>query len=263
MPTVTSADGTTIAYETTGSGPAVILVDGASAHRAGGRSREIAAALADRLTVVAYDRRGRGESDDTLPFAVAREIEDLAALIDAVGGSATLVGFSSGGALALTAAAALGPETVTRLAVYEPPYVPEEAQAPAREYTAALGEALARDDRDAAAELFFRRVGVPDDQIAGLRQSPHWGGTTALAPTLAYDDAALGDSLIPDEVIAVLRVPVLGIAGGASPSFLHYGAHEIAAGAADGQYAELPGQTHDVQPEAIAPVLVEFVTGSA
>lgn len=263
MPTVSSADGTTIAYETTGSGPALILVDGASAHRSGGRSREIAAALAGRLTVVAYDRRGRGESDDTLPFAVAREIEDIAALIDAAGGSAALVGFSSGGALALTAAAALGPDTVTRLAVYEPPYLPEEAQATAREYTAALGEALARDDRDAAVALFFRRVGVPDDQIAGLRQSPHWAGTMALAPTLAYDDAALGDSLVPDEVVAALRVPVLGMAGGASPSFLHYGAHEIAAGASDGQYIEIPGQTHDVQPDALAPVLTDFVAEAA
>lgn len=263
MPTVSSADGTTIAYETTGSGTALILVDGASAHRSGGRSREIAAALAGRLTVVAYDRRGRGESDDTLPFAVAREIEDIAALIDAAGGSAALVGFSSGGALALTAAAALGPDTVTRLAVYEPPYLPEEAQAPAREYTAALGEALARDDRDAAVALFFRRVGVPEDQIAGLRQSPHWAGTMALAPTLAYDDAALGDSLVPDEVVAALRVPVLGMAGGASPSFLHYGAHEIAAGASDGHYVELPGQTHDVQPDALAPVLTDFVAEAA
>ncbi|WP_349862897.1 alpha/beta hydrolase [Leifsonia sp. WHRI 6310E] len=263
MPTVSSADGTAIAYETTGSGPVAVLIDGASASRAGGRSREIAAALADRLTVVVYDRRGRGESGDTLPFAVAREIEDIAALIDAAGGSAALVGFSSGGALALTAAAALGPETVTRLAVYEPPYVPEEAQAPAVEYTAALGEALARDDRDTAVELFFRRVGVPEDQLAWLRQSPHWAGTMALAPTLAYDDAALGDSLIPDEVIAVLRIPVLGIAGGASPSFLHYGAHEIAAAASDGRYVELADQTHDVQPESIAPVLTEFVTGSA
>lgn len=263
MSTVSSSDGTTIAFETSGSGPVVVLVDGASAHRAGGRSREIAAALADRLTVVVYDRRGRGESGDTLPFAVAREIEDIAALVDAAGGSATLVGFSSGGALAVTAAAALGPETVNRLAVYEPPYLPEEAQAPALEYTAALGDALARDDRDAAVELFFRRVGVPEDQIAGIRQSPHWAGTMALAPTLAYDDAALGDSLVPDEVVAALRVPVLGIAGGASPAFLHYGAHEIAAGAADGRYVELPGQTHDVQPDAIAPALLEFVTGSA
>ncbi|MFF2051434.1 alpha/beta fold hydrolase [Leifsonia sp. NPDC058194] len=263
MPTVSSADGTTIAYETVGSGPTIVLVDGASAYRAGGRSREIAAALAGRLTVVVYDRRGRGESGDTLPFAVEREIEDIAALIDAEGGSAAVVGFSSGGALALTAAAALGADTVTRLAVYEPPYLPEEAQAPALAYTAALGDALARGDRDAAVELFFRRVGVPEEQLPGLRQSPHWPATTALAPTLAYDDAALGDSLVPDEIVAALRVPVLGIAGAASPAFLHYGAHTIAAEAADGQYVALPDQTHDVQPDANGPVLTQFVSGSA
>ncbi|GIT79397.1 alpha/beta hydrolase [Leifsonia sp. LS1] len=262
MATVTSADGTHIAYETAGAGPAMVLVDGASCHRASGPMRPIAAALARRLTAVAYDRRGRGESGDTLPFAVGREIEDIAALIDAIGGPVTLFGISSGGALALTAAAALGPELVDALVVYEPPYVPEGAQEPAQAYTAALHDALARGDRDAAVELFFRRVGVPEDQLAGLRQSPFWSGTVGLAPTLAYDDAALGDSLVPDEVVAALRVPVLGLAGGATPEFLRYGAATIAAEAVDGHYAELPGQTHAVEADALAPVLTDFVASA-
>ena len=259
MPTATSADGTPIAYETAGSGPAIVLVDGATCHRASGPMRPIAAAVAPRLTAVAYDRRGRGESGDTLPFAVEREIEDIAALIDAVGAPVALLGISSGGALALTAAAALGPDMVGALAVYEPPYLPEGAHEPALAYTTALHDALSRGDRDAAVELFYRRVGVPEEQLAGMRQSPFWAGTLDLAPTLAYDDAALGDSLVPDEVVAALRVPVLGLAGGASPEFLRYGAATIAAGAADGRFVELPGQTHAVEADALAPVLMDFV----
>lgn len=263
MPTTTSADGTAIAYETTGSGPAVILVDGASCHRESGPMRPIAAAVAESLTAVAYDRRGRGESGDTLPFAVEREIEDIQALIEDVGGRAALFGISSGGALALLAATALGPDAVSGLVVFEPPYFPEGGQDAALAYTRALSEALARDDRDAAVELFYRRVGVPEEQLAGLRQSPYWAATVALAPTLAYDDAALGDSLVPDEVVAALRVPVLGVAGGASPEFLRYGAATIAADAPDGRYVELAGQSHDLQAEAVAPVLTEFVAGTA
>lgn len=261
MPTVSSADGTSIAYETTGSGPVVILIDGASCHRAAGPMRPLAAALADQVTAVAYDRRGRGESGDTLPFAVEREIEDVAALIEAAGGSATLFGMSSGGALALAAAAALGPGAVTAVAVYEPPYLPDDALPAAAEYTRALREALARDDRAAAVELFYRRVGVPEAQLAGMRRSPYWAATEALAPTLAYDDAALGDSSAPDTLVAAIHVPVLGAAGGASPEFLRFGARAVADAAADGRYRELPGQTHDVAADALAPVLADLAAG--
>src|SRR4051794_6315211 len=121
MPTVTSADGTSIAYEVAGAGPAVILVDGAMCHRSGGPMRPLAALLRSRFTVYAYDRRGRGDSGDTAPYAVAREVEDLAALVEAAGGAACAYAISSGGALVLAAVAAGVP--LTRLAIYEPPFL--------------------------------------------------------------------------------------------------------------------------------------------
>jgi len=267
MSTLASADGSTIAYEIDGTGPAVILVDGAMCFRDAGPMRPIAAALRDRLTVVLYDRRGRGESEDRLADptaradAVAREIEDIAALVDAAGGSATLFGMSSGGALALAATAALGPDRIPRVAVYEPPYLPDPMLSSATAYTSELGAALAVDDRAGAVELFLRRVGVPDAGIEGMRSSPGWESTLALAPTLAYDDAAMGDSRIPDDLLQAISVPVLGLAGEQSPGFLRFGAEGVAAAAQDGEFAIVAGQTHDVSGEAVAPHLVHFVAG--
>src|SRR5690349_3010578 len=146
MPTVTSADGTTIAYETTGSGPALVLVDGAMCYRASGPARPLAAALADTFTVHLYDRRGRGESGNTLPWSEDREIEDLAAVLEAAGGEAALVGESSGAVLAADAAAKL--PGVTHLALYEPPFIVDDTRAPREATFTADTEALiARDDR--------------------------------------------------------------------------------------------------------------------
>jgi pimeloyl-ACP methyl ester carboxylesterase len=258
--TVTSADHTTIAYETAGSGPAVVLVDGATCFRDSGPMRPIAEALAGSTTVVIYDRRGRGQSDDTLPYALEREIEDIAALIDAVGAPVMLFGMSSGGALALEAAVALGPERVQRLAVYEPPFLPEEALDSAAAYTRELTEALAAGDRERAVELFLNRVGVPAGAIDGMRRSPGWATLLGIAPTLAYDDAALGNSAVPVELAAALRVPALALGGGASPAFLRYGAESLADAVPDGEYVTLEGQTHDVSADAIAPVLAAFAT---
>ncbi|WP_285117247.1 alpha/beta hydrolase [Leifsonia sp. fls2-241-R2A-40a] len=267
MSTLTSSDGSTIAYEIDGSGPAIVLVDGATCFRDAGPMRPIAAALRERLTVVLYDRRGRGESSDRLADpsaradAVAREIEDLAALVDAVGGSATLFGMSSGGALALAATAALGAERVPRVAVYEPPYLPDSMLPSAEAYTRELAGALAADDRAAAVELFLRRVGVPEAGIEGMRNSPGWESTLALAPTLAYDDAAMGDSRVPDDLLQAVSVPVLALAGEQTPGFLRVGAEGVASGAQDGDFEVVAGQTHDVSGEAVAPHLIRFVTG--
>lgn len=266
MSTLASADGTTIAYEIDGTGPAVILVDGALCFRDAGPMRPIAAALRERLTVVLYDRRGRGESDDRLadPAAradsVVREIEDIAALVDAAGGSAALFGMSSGGALALAAAAALGPDRVPRAAVYEPPYLPDPMLSSAAAYTSELSAALAAGDRAGAVELFLRRVGVPDAGIEGMRRSPGWEGTLALAPTLAYDDAAMGDSRIPDGLLQAIIVPVLALAGEQSPGFLRFGAEGVAASAQDGAFVVVAGQTHDVSGEALSPHLIPYLT---
>lgn len=267
MSTLTSSDGTTIAYELVGSGPAVILIDGALCFRDAGPMRPIAEALRGRLSVVLYDRRGRGESDDALADpsaraeAMAREIDDLAALVNAAGGTAALFGMSSGGALALAAAAALGPDRVPRVAVYEPPYLPDPLLASAQAYTHDLLAALAAGDRAAAVELFLRRVGVPEAGIEGMRRSPGWDATLALAPTLAYDDAAMGGGRVPDELLQAITVPVLGLAGEQSPDFLRLGAEAVASAAQDGTVETVAGQTHDVAADALAPHLLRFLAG--
>jgi len=251
---VRSADGTRIAYEVHGEGPTVVLVDGAMCSRDGGPMRGIAAAIGDRLRVVLYDRRGRGGSGDTEPFAVEREVEDLAALVDAVGGPVALLGISSGGALALRAARAL--PGVTRVVVYEPPFMPESAVAGAAGYTTELSDALGRGDRAAAVESFLRRVGTPPEGIAGARRSPAWAGMEALAPTLAYDDAQMGDSRVP--ALDGLDAEVLALAGGESPAFLQFGARAVAE-ATGGRFALLAGQTHGLDPVVAADALVAFL----
>lgn len=267
MSTLTSRDGSTIAYEVDGTGPAIILIDGALCFRDAGPMRPIAAALRDRMSVVLYDRRGRGQSSDELADpsaradAVAREIEDLSALVDAAGGSAALFGMSSGGGLALAAAAALGPDRIPRVVVYEPPYLPDPMLPSAVAYTRELTAALAAGDRVTAVELFLRRVGVPEAGIEGMRNSPGWDATLALATTLAYDDAAMGDSRVPDDLLQAVAVPVLGLAGDQTPDFLRLGADGVASSAQDGTFELVAGQTHDVSGEAVAPHITRFVLG--
>ena len=257
-----SADGTAIAYEIHGDGPGVILIDGAMCFRDSGPMRAVCAQLDDDFAVLTYDRRGRGRSGDTPPYSVDRELDDLEALVEVVnetsapGSTPALVGISSGGALALRAAARLG-DRVRAVAVYEPPYMPAEFAMGARDYTHALGAALASGDRDTALSLFLARVGMPEQAVAGMRRSPAWRGMLALAPTLAYDDAALGDSAVPTELIASIAVPVLALAGGASPELMQYGAHGVAESAERGAYDTLAGQSHD----ADATVLTARVRG--
>lgn len=251
---VQSADGTAIAYEVHGTGPAIVLVDGAMCFRGAGPTRGIAAALHRALRVVVYDRRGRGESADTLPSGVDREIQDLAAVAEAVGEPLALFGVSSGGALCLRAGAAL--DAVTHVAVYEPPFVPEQAVAGAAAYTAALTAALARGDRAGAVEAFLLRVGTPPQAILGIRHSPAWAGMEKIAPTLAYDDAAMGDSRVPP--LEGFPAEVLALAGSASPGFLQYGARAVAE-ATGGRFELLAGETHDVSPAAAAESLIRFL----
>jgi dihydrofolate reductase len=191
--TVQSADGTTIAYEQTGHGPAIIVVDGALGSRAFGVAEPLAALLASQFTVFTYDRRGRGASTDTLPFAVAREIEDIEALITTAGGSAYLFGISSGAALAMEAAITLG-DKVKKLAMYEAPYNADDAARQAwRQYRQQLDELLAADRRGDAVVLFAMYVGMPADHAPAMRQQPMWPLCEAVAPTLAYDAAVMGD----------------------------------------------------------------------
>lgn len=260
MPHVTSSDGTTIAYESTGEGPALVLVDGAMCHRAAGPMRPLAALLRDRFTVYAYDRRGRGDSSDTAPYAVAREVEDLRALIERAGGEAYVYAISSGAALALAAAAA-GP-WVTRLAMYEPPFMAgAEDGIRIKEYTERLGELLEAGRHGDAVALFMTNVGIPAQAVAGIRAQPGWAALEAIAPTLAYDDRLLGDGHVPHDLAATIAIPTLVLAGGAGPQGLRQAAKATADALPTARYRILDGQTHDVAPDAIAPVLAGFFGG--
>jgi hypothetical protein len=257
--TVTSRDGTRIAFERSGTGPPVILVDGALCCRGIGPSRGLAAALAGHVTAYAYDRRGRGESGDTAPYAPEREVEDLAALVAAAGGNAVLVGVSSGGELALRAAeAGVG---VRALALYEPPLAAGDAAPPtAPEYPAELAAALAAGDRAKAVTLFLTKaVGLPRVVPAVMRLLPMWRRLTAVAPTLPYDDAIVAPYRTGGPVARRVDVPVLVLAGGRSPQWLRDAARGLAGVLPAGRYRELPGETHNVRARATAPALLDFL----
>jgi pimeloyl-ACP methyl ester carboxylesterase len=260
MRTVTSKDGTQIAYDTLGEGPPLILVSGASVARSA--SLPFAQGLAKHFTVYNYDRRGRGDSTDTQPFAIEREIEDIEALIDAAGGSANLFGISSAGALAMEAAIEL-PDKVKKVAMYEIPYNDDEsAQEVWREYRRRLREAIAAGRPGDAMDLFLKLVGVPAEQVQGMHQHPMWPMWEAVAPTLEYDAAVLGEnSTVPAERAAQVKVPTLVMDGGASYPFMHVSALALARAIPNAQHRTLQNQTHDVSPEVLAPVLVEFFSG--
>jgi pimeloyl-ACP methyl ester carboxylesterase len=254
----TSRDGTSLAYEVIGQGPTVILVSGAMS--TGGTVAPLAQRLADRCTAVVYDRRGRGESGDTKPYAVEREVEDLAALIDAVGGEAALFGVSSGGALVLQAVAS--GLRAGRAAVYEVPYADFLQGGAEREatYKEQLNKALTDGRRGDAVELFLRLTGLGEEVIRGARQSPMWAGMEAVAPSLAYDDAVMGDGLLDRDRLAAVSVPVLAVAGGASPDWMREANRAVAETVPQGTYRVLEGQTHMVEPDVLGPVLADFLT---
>jgi pimeloyl-ACP methyl ester carboxylesterase len=260
MDAVRSRDGTTIAFEEQGDGPPLILVDGAMTTRSSGSKPELAKLLAQRFTVYCYDRRGRGDSGDTKPYAVGREIEDIDALIDEAGGSALLYGHSSGGCLALEATVKLG-DKVKKLAMYEAPYNDDpEAQKAWGEYIKNLTEALASDRRGDAVALFMAYVGMPAAQIEGMRHAPFWGGMEAIAPTLAYDHTAImgKNGSIPTERAGRVNVPTLVMNGGNGAPFMLETAKTLSKAIPVARLRTLDGQTHEVHPEALAPVLVEF-----
>jgi Alpha/beta hydrolase family len=261
MRKVVSADGTPIAYDRQGRGPAVILVGGALVDPATGRAGRwenapLAGELARWFTVYNYDRRGRAESGDTPPYALARELEDLEALIAEAGGSAHLHGVSSGGALALEAAAA--GLAVERLSVYEVPYmVDEEAARRWREYVEQLRSVLAEGRRGAAIELFMRVAGASEQDVAGARSSPVWPALEAIAHTLAYDAACVGDGRPPTGRLATVGRPTLVLTGGGQDLF-ERAADAIAASVPAAERRTLDGQGHVADPKALAPVLERF-----
>jgi len=260
MQTLSSPDGTTIAYDSQGEGPALVLVDGALSVHSSGSGSELAKLLAPHFTVYGFDRRGRGESGDTLPYAIDREIDDIEALIDRAGGQAFLYGHSSGGPLAMRAALGLGGK-VSKIAMYEPPYNNDPgAQESWSQYLRQLRQALAEGRRGDAVALFMRFVGMPAEQVDGMRRAPFWPGMEAVAPTLAYDHAAImGEPWsVPTELAAGVPVPALVMAGDASFPFMPDAARVLSQALPQGQLRTLEGQTHEVNPGVLAPVLVEF-----
>ncbi len=262
MQKVRSKDGTTIAFDQSGKGPAVILVGGAFQHRAiDPRTAQLAALLAQHFTVFNYDRRGRGDSGDTQPYAVEREIEDLEALIQEAGGSAFVFGMSSGAVLSLEAAAS--GLTIKKLALYEPPFNSgdDNARQAAEHYTKQLTALLAGGRRGDAVALAMTKFGAPAEAVAGMRQTPLWSLFESVAPTLAYDNTIMGDGSVPTKLMTSVTVPTLVIDGGASPAFMQNAAQAAAAALPNAQRRTLEGQTHDVAPEVLAPVLEEFFAG--
>jgi len=257
MGKVTSKDGTAIGYDRWGSGPALVLVDGALGHREFGTMTALARLLADDFTVYAYDRRGRGGSGDTGPYEVAREVEDLAAVIAEAGGAAFVYGISSGAVLTLRAAAEGLP--IRAAVLYEPPFTAATSEPGAAEaYTDRLHALLADGRRADAVAHFLTYIGNPPRMVEAIRRSPAWPVFEAVAPTLAYDNAVVGRGVVPAGQAAVVGVPVLVADGDLSPAGIRQGCAALAKALPDAEYRTLPGQTHQVAPEALAPVLREF-----
>lgn len=259
MKQVISRDGTAIAFDQSGEGPAIILVGGAFQYRAiDPRTAQLAALLAQHFAVFHYDRRGRGDSGDTQLYAVEREVEDLEALIKEAGGRAAVFGMSSGGALAIEAAA--HGLAITKLALYELPFNSgdDTARQAAENYTRQLTALLAEGRRGDAVAFAMTTWGAPAKAVAGMRQTPIWALFEAVAPTLAYDDAIMGNGSVPVARLASIAVSTLVMAGGASPVFMHNAAQAVAHSLPHAELRTLEGQTHDVAPEALAPVLEQF-----
>ena len=249
MGTVTSRDGTRIAFDQAGAGPAIILVVGAFNDRATGAP--LARSLEQHFTVLNYDRRGRGESGDTAPYAIEREIEDIDALIAQAGGSAGVFGYSSGAILALRAAAQ--GLAISQLALFEPP----PTGAKAGQLVPQLAEFIAAGRRGDAVELFqTEAVGIPAAVVAQMRNSPFRPALEKMAHTLVYESTILRS--LPTVLIASVRVPLLVIDGEESPTVMRQAAQSLAESLPDGRYRTLKGQSHDIVPAVVAPVLEEF-----
>jgi pimeloyl-ACP methyl ester carboxylesterase len=250
---VKSADGTTLAVESFGDGEPLIILGGALSTRAA--VQPYVPFLGGAFTVYGVDRRGRGDSGDTAPYAVEREIEDVAAIVQAAGGSAKVYGHSSGAILALEAAAAGVP--MSGLLAYEPPFcTPQEPGESWDQFAARVRQLAETGQRDEAVEAFLRHTGMPFDPA--VKQSPWWPGMTALAHTLFYDLSLAGSADIPAERLAKIQAPVLAVYGGNSDSWAQRSADGVASAVLNGRTKLVPGYDHRVAPEALAPVLLDF-----
>jgi pimeloyl-ACP methyl ester carboxylesterase len=256
MNKVISKDGTEIAFDRTGEGSPIILVVGAFNDRATGAP--LAKLLEPHFTVFNYDRRGRGSSGDTIPYTVEREIEDLEALIVEAGGSASVFGYSSGGVLSLKAAA--HGLTITKLALYEPPFKIDvnSSRLPA-DLAMQLAELVSSGRRGDAVELFqTKAVGIPPEVVAGLRNAPFWPSLEKIAHTLVYDATIIGNLSLPTEWASSITQPTLVIAGGESMQEFRLAEEALADILPNAEYLSLDGQTHHIVPAVLAPVLKEF-----
>lgn len=264
MPFVTSKDGTRIGYSVTGSGPAIVLVDGALCWRASGPSGPLAEALEDRFTVYSYDRRGRGESGDTAPYAIAREVEDLEAVIDAAGGSAAIYAISSGVPLALAAGDALGASRISRMVLYEAPILADGTRHVDASYASVMTQLIARGDNAGAIKHFMKvGVGVPGFAVLMMQFMGVMKKLAPVAPTLAYDTALV----VPHWTNAPpapgtwpnATMPVLDIGGGKSDPWMQNAQVALSKALPNATHRTLQGQNHMVSPQAIAPMIKEFL----
>ena len=255
MNQVTSKDGTSIAFDQLGTGAPVVLVSGGSVDRSS--NAPLATFLAEHFSVFNYDRRGRGPSGDTLPYAIEREVEDIAAVVTAAGGSAYLYGSSSGAALALEAARQL--PSISKLALWEPPFILDPAFRPPANTAKTFHDLVAAGRRGEAAEYFMATVvGMPADFVAFAKSQPWWPAQEALAHTLEYDATIMGDYSLPEVRVAEVKIPTIVINGSASMPFFQPSADAMVKLLAYGQRSTLEGQQHNVSAEVLAPVLVDF-----
>jgi pimeloyl-ACP methyl ester carboxylesterase len=265
MSTVTSSDGTKIAYDTTGSGPALIVVTGATQFRAFDSSLKVLAdLLRDRFTVINYDRRGRGESGNTLPFSPQREIEDIAALIEGpAGGRASILGYSSGSVVALEAAVA--GLAIDKVIMYEPPFVTAGSgfPPPPDDYVERLNAMAAAGDKDGPPTFFMSTVGMPPQAIEGAKQSPMWPIMQSVGPTIAYDGqfmfAAYYTAGKFPERWKKATMPVLVLNGDASFPFMPSAAQAVTNALPNARHKVLVGQGHGPRPDVFAPAIRDFL----
>lgn len=263
MPNVVSHDGTTIAYAHSGAGPALVIVDGALCSRTFGPSPAQAERLAEHFTVFTYDRRGRGESTDQQPYAVEREIEDLAAVIGAAGGSAFVYGISAGSVLALRAAATLGAPMIPRLALCEPPFsVGEEAKDAFSQEKRQIDVLLAANQRAEAVSTFMREI-MPPPMLDELRASPDWAIMEAHAPTLAYDYAVLGDGGVPVAAARAVAMPVLLLVADESAAYKHTAVEELVKALPRVELVTTSGASFETTDELIASIVRFFAPAQA
>lgn len=265
--TVTSDDGTAIAFTKLGHGPALVLVDGALCYRRNGPSPDIAPLLASHFTVYAYDRRGRGESGDARSYAIAREIDDLKAVIRQAGDSAFVFGSSSGAALAMQGAAAGLP--IRKLVLYEPPLgAPRAGDPSVEEGRRRLDALIASGDRAGAVRYFLTALmGAPRAfaLLMPVLMPRTWAKTKSVAHTLPYDFAILGDRSVLAERAQAIGVPTLVVGGAKSPPFLRGSVESVARALPNAHAVFLPGQSHDVSAAgaALVPVMTDFFAAHA